>query len=315
MTKRNFKRMMVTLLAVMMFFTSVPSTAMAAPYPYNINGSQRELDVTNGKTTLTVEGKSYDLTKALVAKDAACSEDGTVIVLYKNSAVYWWNYDLQKDESVITLHKYTTGIDSLKIEGDYVVGLNSVTGTPVNLPTLEEQKKVLGITDSDKTPTQPEEKPSQPDNSTQPEEKPSQPKEPSKPAETNKPNQQTNPTTNKKTTSVTAVKVIHKGRTYYVYNTKGKVMTKFSLTKKGGRFTWRGYPMKNVIYVGMIKKSKSIVVLTKKAGYKFDYKTMKRTKLYDTKKYGKPLKLEYDNDGFAVRVVTKKPRRFSIKNK
>lgn len=322
MTKRNFKKLMVTLLAVMMFFTSVPSTAMAATYSYTIGGIQRSLDVTNGKTTLDVDGKSYDLTKALVTKDAACAEDGTTWVLYKNGAVYWWNYDLQGNETVITLHKYTTGVDSLEIEGDYVTGLNLATGLTVNILSLEGQKKVLGITSEPSQPTDPS-------NPTQPDGKPNQPTEPSNPEEPSKPSQPTKPeqkpnqsttqpsktTTKKNTTTAKIGKVIHKGRTYYVYSTKGKVITKFSLTRKGGKFTWRGYTMKNVMYVGIIKKSKNVVVLTKKTGYKFNFSNMKRTKLYDVKKYGKPIRLEYDNDGCTIRVVTKKPRRFSIKNK
>ena len=273
----------------------------------NIGGVQRDLDLTNGQVTLAAGGKVYNITKPLIVADAGCDEQGTVWMRYKSGNIYWWNYDLQKDETVIAPKMYVSGIGSLEIEGDYVVGLKSNTGKIVNLLTLEEQKKVLGITSEPSqptNPTQPDEKPSQPTNPTQPDEKPSQPTKPTQPSK---------PATKKKTTEKIG-KVTHKGRTYYVYSTKGKVLTKFSLTKKGGKFTWRGYSMKNVIYVGIIRKSKNVVVLTKKAGYKFNFSTMKRSKLYDTK-YGKPLKLEYDKDGCAVKVVTKKPYRFSIKNK
>lgn len=304
MTKR-IKQLMVTLMAAMMFFTSVPSTVIAAPYSYNNEDGQRNLDIRNGKTLFSVNGKEYELTKALVSKDAGCSKDGTVWIEFKNSAIYWWNYDLQGEN--ITLHKYTAGA-SLNFEGDYVVSLQDSTGEKMELLSLEEQRKLLGIEE----PTEP----GQP-------EQPSQPTTTPTPAPTtNKPSQSTTgktdtkkPTTKKKTTTVKAGKVVHKGRTYYVYSTKGKILTKFSLTKKGGKFSWRGYTMRGVTYVAMVKKSKNVIVLTKKTGYVFNYSTMKRTKLYNVQKYGKPIKIEYDNNGFGVKVVTKKPRRFSIKNK
>lgn len=332
MTKRNFKRMMVTLLAVMMFFTSVPSTAMAAPYPYNINGSQRELYLTDGQVTLLVDSKMYNITRRFIVIDAACDEQGTVWMEYKSGNVYWWNYDLQKDEEVIKPNQYTTGGASLNIEGDYVVSLQDLTtGEKIELLSIEEQKKVLGIT-SEPTeptnPTQPEEKPTEPTPApSQPEQKPSQPTDPSKPTQTTNPTQQptqseqkpSQPTTKKpsqtkKNSTDKIGKVIHKGSTYYVYSTKNKLMTKFTLTKKG-IFKWRGYSMKGVLYAGIIQKSKRVVVLTKKTGYKFEFTTMKRSKLYNTKRYGKPLKFEYDKIGCVIRTVTKKPRRFSIKNK
>lgn len=343
MTKR-IKQLMVTLMAAMMFFTSVPSTVMAAPYSYNNEDGQRNLDIRNGKTLFSVNGKEYELTKALVSKDAGCSKDGTVWIEFKNSAIYWWNYDLQGEN--ITLHKYTAGA-SLNFEGDYVVSLQDSTGEKMELLSLEEQRKLLGIEEptepgQPEQPSQPTPAPTQPTEPSQPTPAPTQPAKPSQPTTaptqptkpsqptttptpaptTNKPSQSTTgktdtkkPTTKKKTTTVKAGKVVHKGRTYYVYSTKGKILTKFSLTKKGGKFSWRGYTMRGVTYVAMVKKSKNVIVLTKKTGYVFNYSTMKRTKLYNVQKYGKPIKIEYDNNGFGVKVVTKKPRRFSIKNK
>ena len=134
---------MTIIMTIMLF--AVPITTNAATYNYNISGNERTLEIVDGETTLTVDEVKYVLTKRLIAADAALDTDGTAWILFKNGTVYWWSYDLEKAESVVTLHKLyigTTGITAKKLvfssDEKTVIGYEDFSGKTEELPTLSE---------------------------------------------------------------------------------------------------------------------------------------------------------------------------------
>lgn len=153
--KTEAKKISYLLTLVMVLTMFVPTiVAKAASYDYTINNVKRNISVVDGKTTLTVGDNSYELTKKLVAADAALDQYGTAWILFKNGAIYWWNYDLEKDSAMITIHglKSSTGnqvyASNFIFESDddvTVTGYQTASGAKFNLLSLEDIKKLLSI--------------------------------------------------------------------------------------------------------------------------------------------------------------------------
>ena len=140
--KKTNKTILTILMAMVVTFI-LPVAVKAATYSYSISGSTRSISCVNGETTLDVNGKTFTLTKPLVAADVALDSNGTAWILFKNGAVYWWSYELQGNSGEVKLMKYISNGESFVIDSNkFITGIKTSTGT-TKILTYEEQKSQI----------------------------------------------------------------------------------------------------------------------------------------------------------------------------
>ena len=140
--KKTNKAILTILMAMVVTFI-LPVAVKAATYSYSISGSTRSISCVNGETTLDVNGKTFTLTKPLVAADVALDSNGTAWILFKNGAVYWWSYELQGNSGEVKLMKYiSNGLSFVVDSNKFITGIKTSTGT-TKILTYEEQKNQI----------------------------------------------------------------------------------------------------------------------------------------------------------------------------
>jgi len=150
----NIMTLLTIMVLAIILGVATPATGYAASdevYIYEINGTTRTLtlDRTNKIVQLDVDGEEYTIIDGITFRDAALSLDGTLWV-YINKQLYWWNYDLQKNEEKINLHKinlecYHDYVDCLEFDSEFITieGFENSTFIRYDLISYEEQEKFL----------------------------------------------------------------------------------------------------------------------------------------------------------------------------
>lgn len=116
-------------------------------------------------------------------------------------------------------------------------------------------------------------------------------------------------------TKVNEERVVKQGDyTYVVYDKNGKRLTSFKF--KDNIVTWRGVKFKNIKRVGVIQKSKNLVLTTSKDSVVIvDFDDMDKETVFtagETK--GKASRYIYNSRGFVTSYVTSKGAKKSLKN-
>lgn len=101
-----------------------------------------------GQVQLTVDSKVIILSKENVMAAACLDKYGTVWMISYSGRCSGYNYSLQKNEASANLHTYVNNAESFVLDSNKLaVEIQTTTGK-VNVPTLEEFKKLAGITSS-----------------------------------------------------------------------------------------------------------------------------------------------------------------------
>lgn len=156
--KTTITALLVTLTMIFVSLTSVID-AKAATYNYTFTSIEsRTVELVDGVTTLTVGGNSYQLTLRLTAADAAADQYGTCWMLYKNGAIYFASYEIE-GTSLVKHRLYDSTGAAVYATELLFKGTNPIVATHYRdkngvekaLPTLDELKVMLGITQEPST--------------------------------------------------------------------------------------------------------------------------------------------------------------------
>ena len=101
-----------------------------------------------GQVQLTVDSKVIILSKENVMAAACLDKYGTVWMISYSGRCSGYNYSLQKNEASVNLHTFANNAESFVLDSNKLaVEIQTTTGK-VAIPTLEEFKKLAGITSS-----------------------------------------------------------------------------------------------------------------------------------------------------------------------
>ena len=128
----------------------------------------------------------------------------------------------------------------------------------------------------------------------------------------------TTTTTTTTSTKVNEERVVKQGdHTYVVYDKNGKRLTKYTFNEETMTLTWRGVTYKNIKRVGVIQKSKNLIVTTPKGNIStIDFDTMDVKRIFTTtESKGKGKSYTITSRGFTTSYITTKGKRTSVKNK
>lgn len=154
--KTNIARLFLALVLVIAEATTTTLPALAAETTTNnvsdsstvmINGVQYTTLIKQGQAQLTVGNKSILLSKENVMATVITDQNGTTWTISYSGRCAGYNYELQKNEPTVNLHTYVNNAEKFVTNGSYATSVQTTTGT-VNLPTLEEFKKLAGLTSS-----------------------------------------------------------------------------------------------------------------------------------------------------------------------
>ena len=150
--KTNIARLLLALVLVVAQATTTTLPALAAETvsttsTVTVNGVKYTTLLKQGQAQLTVGDKAIILSKENVMAAVIVDQYGTAWTISYSGRCSGYNYELQKNEPTANLHTYVNNAEEFITNGSYSTAVKTTTGT-VNLPTLEEFKKLAGITSS-----------------------------------------------------------------------------------------------------------------------------------------------------------------------
>ena len=153
--KTNIARLLLAFaLVVAQVPTSIPvlaaetSTTVSNTSTVTVDGVKYTTLLKQGQVQLTVDSKVILLSKENVMAAACLDKYGTVWMISYSGRCSGYNYSLQKNEASVNLHTYVNNAESFLLDSNKLaVEIQTTTGK-VNVPTLEEFKKLAGITSS-----------------------------------------------------------------------------------------------------------------------------------------------------------------------
>ena len=308
---------MAMVMSLTVCFIFHPITSKAITYTFDVNGTPWILEDNDINITLKVGDNDVlylDKDDRNLASDGGGiinigidTNTSTIYVLDSNHVIRWWNYDLQKHDSII-YNFITTSTDENNLSYvdevadliiDYsnnqslITGYIKFSGEVCPLLTYDQIQKYLEnpnepIINPSPTPVVPTPTPNTP--------------APTPNNSSTSPSPTTNPTvtpSNKDTTNVTPTPVVTKKSVkkkagYSCLSVGNKVTSKYKLTK--GKLTWKGNgkskKFSGIKAAGFIKKSGNLVFMTKQG------------KVYTLSSKGK-----------KKCIVKKKAKKLIVKNK
>lgn len=189
--------------------------------------SSQYLAVQNGQATLLIwENNNISKTYSLASKDVVWGyqDSNKTCYLKKQDGSLWiWNYDLQKSDSKIKLLKVDSKVKDAIVSNNLIIGY-TVDGnsTMKNTWSLDQVKVAIALNSANSTT-----------------------------------NNNTNSTNNTNKPVVYASRVDKDGSYTYLYNSKGKKVDYFKLSK--GKLTYHGWVIKNVSSAYFNKKGNLII--------------------------------------------------------
>lgn len=151
-TLTKVARLLLTFALVLAQATTTTLPALAAETvsttsTVTVNGVKYTTLLKQGQAQLTVGDKAIILSKENVMAAVIVDQYGTAWTISYSGRCSGYNYELQKNEPTANLHTYVNNAEEFITNGSYSTAVKTTTGT-VNLPTLEEFKKLAGITSS-----------------------------------------------------------------------------------------------------------------------------------------------------------------------
>lgn len=150
--KTNIARLILALVLVVAQAATIVTPVLAAETvsstsSVTIGGVQYTTIIKQGQAQLTVGSKAILLSKENVMAAITIDQYGTVWTISYSGRCAGYNYELQKNEPTVNLHTYVNNAEEFITNGSYGTAVKTTTGT-VNLPTLEEFKKLADFTSS-----------------------------------------------------------------------------------------------------------------------------------------------------------------------
>ena len=228
--------------------------------------SSQYLAVQNGQATLLIwENNNISKTYSLASKDVVWGyqDSNKTCYLKKQDGSLWvWNYDLQKSDSKMNLLKVDSKVKDAIVFNNLIIGY-TVDGnsTMKNTWSLDQVKVAIALNSANSTT-----------------------------------NSNTNSTNNTNKPVVYASRVDKDGEYTYLYNSKGKMVDYFKLSK--GKLIYHGWVIKNVSSAYFNKKGNLIIKIKKTKTLKsINHNSMV---LKTITKYTKKIRT---SSGFATYVV------------
>ena len=228
--------------------------------------SSQYLAVQNGQATLLIwENNNISKTYSLASKDVVWGyqDSNKTCYLKKQDGSLWvWNYDLQKSDSKMNLLKVDSKVKDAIVFNNLIIGY-TVDGnsTMKNTWSLDQVKVAIALNSANSTT-----------------------------------NSNTNSTNNTNKPVVYASRVDKDGEYTYLYNSKGKMVDYFKLSK--GKLIYHGWVIKNVSSAYFNKKGNLIIKIKKTKTLKsINHNSMV---LKTITKYTKKIRT---SSGFAIYVV------------
>lgn len=156
-TLTKVARLILVLALIVVQATANVSPALAAEtndLSVTVDGVKYTPQINNGQAQLLIGDKVIYLSSPNIMAYEFVDQYGTAWTISYSGRCAGYNYNLQKNETSVNLHEFTLKAEEPIFSGKYGVAIKKTTGEIVNLPNLEEFKRLAGYT-SNNTPNVP----------------------------------------------------------------------------------------------------------------------------------------------------------------
>lgn len=159
--KKVVARLVLTFALVLAQAATIISPVLAAENANNdmsvfVDGVKYTPQINNGQAQLLIDDKiiKYLSSPNIMAYEFV-DQYGTAWTISYSGRCAGYNYNLQKNETSVNLHEFTLKAEEPIFSGKYGVAIKKTTGEIVNLPNLEEFKRLAGFTNVPSVPNVP----------------------------------------------------------------------------------------------------------------------------------------------------------------